>query len=87
MNILITGANQGIGYFMVKELLRKGNSVTVLDVELEALYKLKDEFGNHILPILCDVRDGDGMRSAVEKSVSEYGGIDIAVHNAWRRNE
>lgn len=84
MNILLTGANQGIGYFMVKELLRKGNSVTVLDVELEALYKLKDEFGNRILPILCDVRDGDGMRRAVEKSLSEYGGIDIAVHNACR---
>ena len=30
-NIIITGANQGIGYYMVKKLLADGNKVSVLD--------------------------------------------------------
>lgn len=32
-NILIVGANQGIGYYMAIRLLEKGNKVTVLDIQ------------------------------------------------------
>lgn len=32
-NIIITGANEGIGYYMVEKLLLDGNKVSVLDIE------------------------------------------------------
>ena len=36
-NIIITGANQGIGYYMVEKLLAEGNKVSVLDIETNNL--------------------------------------------------
>ena len=41
-NILIVGANQGIGYYMVKRLLEKGSTVTVLDIQEEHISELKN---------------------------------------------
>ena len=82
MNILITGANEGIGYYLVTELLSQGNNVTILDVKITELLKLKDKYPDQVFPIECDVRDTEGMQEAVKKSVTAYGGIDIAVHNA-----
>lgn len=84
MNIIITGANEGIGYYMVAELLERGNNVTVLDVEIAQLLKLKEKYTEKLLPIECDVRDGDAMQAAVEESLNQFGGIDIAVHNACK---
>lgn len=84
MNVLITGANQGIGYYLAAELLEQGNNVTILDLEITELVKLKEKYLAKILPIICDVRDDDGMQSAVKKSVDTYGNIDIAIHNACR---
>ena len=37
INVLIVGANRGIGYYMVERLLAKGHSVTVLDVEMRCV--------------------------------------------------
>lgn len=82
MNILITGANEGIGYYLVTELLSQGNNVTILDVKITELLKLKDKYPDQVFPIECDVRNAEGMQEAVKKSVTAYGGIDIAVHNA-----
>ncbi|MGM9947303.1 hypothetical protein [Floccifex sp.] len=39
--ILIAGANQGIGYHFVKQLLEDGNFVSVLDIEVNHLINLK----------------------------------------------
>ena len=38
-NIVITGANQGIGYFLAEQLLNDGNRVAVFDLETENLEK------------------------------------------------
>ena len=43
-NILIVGADQGIGYYMVIRLLEKGNKVTVLDIQDEHIGQLKDRY-------------------------------------------
>lgn len=40
-NIIITGANEGIGYYMIKKLLADGNRVSVLDIETQNLEILK----------------------------------------------
>lgn len=43
-NIIVTGANQGIGYYMVKKLLAEGNKVSVLDIETDNLANLKKRY-------------------------------------------
>lgn len=45
MNIIITGANQGIGYHIVEELLARGNNVTVLDLETDGLLSVPCQDG------------------------------------------
>ena len=43
-NIIITGANQGIGYYMVEKLLAEGNKVSVLDIETNNLTNLQKKY-------------------------------------------
>ena len=43
-NILIAGANQGIGYYLAERLLELGNFVTVLDIQTDAALTLKEKY-------------------------------------------
>ncbi|MGL5254567.1 MAG: SDR family NAD(P)-dependent oxidoreductase [Brevinema sp.] len=82
MNILITGANQGIGYYMVIELLEQGHNVTALDIDISELLNLANKYPNKVFPILCDVRNTENMQKSIKQSVNTCGTIDIAIHNA-----
>ena len=41
-SILIVGANQGIGFYMVRQFLEQGDSVAVLDIQTDNAEKLKE---------------------------------------------
>ena len=43
-NIVILGANEGIGYWMAKQLLEDGNLVGVLDICTDQLDYLKQQY-------------------------------------------
>ena len=43
-NIILTGGNQGIGYFMAEKFLQNGDCVVVLDLENDNLRELKKEY-------------------------------------------
>lgn len=81
-NVIITGANQGIGYYLTKQLLEDGYNVTVLDLEVNHLEKLQVVFQRSLLSLLCDIRDDAKVKECVQKSVDEFGSVDCAVHNA-----
>lgn len=83
-NIVITGANQGIGYFFAEQLLKDGNKVAVFDLAAENLEKLKAVYENRLLYYLVDVCNVGCLNSAVNDVISEFGCIDIAVHNACK---
>ncbi|CAG2113628.1 unnamed protein product [Medioppia subpectinata] len=38
--------------------------------------------GGKCLPIQCDLRDEEGVKSALEKAVKHFGGLDVLVNNA-----
>ena len=82
-NIIITGANQGIGYYMAKKLLADGNKVSVFDIETDNLANLKKQFDSLIF-YKVDLRNYDEVKRAVDETVAEFGSIDIAVHNACK---
>lgn len=81
-HVVVTGANQGIGYAMVRRLLADGCRVTVLDVETDRLEALRKEYPDSLLPVRCDVRDEAAVEAAVQAGAERFGGVDIAVHNA-----
>lgn len=41
-----------------------------------------EKAGGKCLPVQCDLRDEDSVKSAFDQAVSKFGGIDILVNNA-----
>lgn len=81
-NIIITGANQGIGYYLAVSLLEKGHYVSIFDIETDNLKALKNQYKNKLLTFVCDMRDSDAVEKSVERTVETFKTIDIAIHNA-----
>ena len=40
------------------------------------------EAGGEALPVICDIRNEDNVRDAVNQAVDHFGGIDICINNA-----
>lgn len=81
-HILIVGANSGIGYYMVKQLLEDGKAVSVLDIKTDNLEELKGQYNDLINIIQADATDEESVKRGVKEAEAELGEIDIAVHNA-----
>jgi NAD(P)-dependent dehydrogenase (short-subunit alcohol dehydrogenase family) len=80
-NIIITGAANGIGYYLVRQLLSEGYNVTVLDIEADKLESLCKEYDS-LLALACDVRSLKQVEACATESINKYGSIDCAIHNA-----
>lgn len=81
-NIIIVGANQGIGYYLTERLLELAHSVTVLDIQLSGISRLQEKYPDTLLPIIADAQQLESIEKGVKQAVERFGNIDIAVHNA-----
>ncbi len=81
-NIVITGANEGIGYYFIEQLLKDGNKIAVIDIETNNLEKLKIKYQNNLFFFKVDVRNEIDMHSSITKIAEYFHTIDIAIHNA-----
>ena len=81
-NIIITGANQGIGYYFTEQALKDGNKVAVLDIETDHLRDLAQVFPKQLLCYKTDVCDDTQIHTAVKEIAAAFHSIDIAIHNA-----
>ncbi|GBM54965.1 15-hydroxyprostaglandin dehydrogenase [NAD(+)] [Araneus ventricosus] len=93
---IVTGGSQGIGRAYVSALLNVGLKVCICDVKeetaIEFLESLPQSERNNVIFQKCDVTSLEELRSAFEKVISVFGGIDIVINNAgiadeknWRR--
>jgi NAD(P)-dependent dehydrogenase (short-subunit alcohol dehydrogenase family) len=84
---LITGGDSGIGRAVAVLYAREGADVAIVylpeehEDALETQSAIEAE-GRRALLIPGDVRDMDFCRQAVEKTVSEFGHLDVLVNNA-----
>lgn len=81
-NIVIVGANQGIGYYLTKRLLELNHSVAVLDIDVSAIEELQSIYPQTVFPIIADARSLESIQSGVEKALERFEEIDVAIHNA-----
>lgn len=81
-DILICGANEGIGYHMALALLDLGHRVAVLDVSLDNIGPLQRQFEGRLLCYEGDVRSESSVAQAVRAAAGAFGGLDAAVQNA-----
>lgn len=80
--LLITGGNEGIGYFMAKQWLENENCVSVIDLNCDNIDKLKETYPKKLLSFKCDVCDIESVKKAVNETKEQFGSINYAVHNA-----
>jgi len=83
---VITGAARGIGFGTATRFAEEGASVAILDLDeasaAEAAAKLPLVDGAKAVGIGADVSDTESANAAVDRVVSELGGIHILVNNA-----
>lgn len=82
---LVTGAGSGIGRAAALAFARSGAAVAVLDIDERAAAEttaLIEKEGGEALTVTVDIGDEDSVRTAVERTVEAFGGLDFAVNNA-----
>jgi NAD(P)-dependent dehydrogenase (short-subunit alcohol dehydrogenase family) len=79
---LVTGANQGVGFQVAKELV--ANRVTVLagSRNLERGEAAAREIGPGAIALQLDVTDRASIAAAAERVRKEFGRLDLLVQNA-----
>lgn len=80
--ILITGANQGVGFQVAKELAEKGLTVLVGSRNFEKGQAAAKEIGTNAIPIQLDVTDPASIAAAAERIRNEFGKLDVLINNA-----
>ncbi len=77
---ILTGAGGGIGSVIADALFSCGFKLVLMGRNVEKLKKVAN--GRECLVIPGDICDDDYIKSAIEKTVATYGGIDILINNA-----
>ncbi len=90
--LFITGASRGIGLEIALRAARDGANIAIAAKTAEphpklpgTIYSAADEIraaGGNALALICDIRHEDQVQAAVDKTVAEFGGIDICINNA-----
>jgi len=79
---LVTGATQGVGFQVSKELAANGLSVLVGARNLQRGEAAAKKIGPDTIPLQLDVTDRVSIATAAERIRKEFGRIDLLVNNA-----
>jgi 3-oxoacyl-[acyl-carrier protein] reductase len=83
---LVTGGSRGIGAAIAKRLAADGANVAITYTKgadaASSVVKTIEQTGGKAIAIQADATDADAVGSAVEKTVSTFGPIDVLVNNA-----
>jgi NAD(P)-dependent dehydrogenase (short-subunit alcohol dehydrogenase family) len=79
---LVTGANQGVGLQVAKELVANGVTVLVGSRNFARGEAAVKEVGPDAIPLQLDVTDRASIAAAAEHIRKEFGRLDLLVQNA-----
>ncbi len=83
---LITGGDSGIGRAVSVHFAEEGADIAIVyldeDVDAEETKDLVEASGQKCLLIKGDVKDASFCKNAVEKTIAEFGKLNILVNNA-----
>jgi citronellol/citronellal dehydrogenase len=90
--IFITGASRGIGLAIGLAAARQGANVVIAAKTTDpnpklpgTIYTAAQEIiqaGGKALAVPCDIRYEDQIQAALDKTIQEFGGLDIVINNA-----
>lgn len=82
---LVTGASHGLGYATAKAFAESGASVVLSDINETALNNAAQHLkaaGHTVIAVPYDVSNEAQVHALVERTVKEYGRLDVAFNNA-----
>lgn len=82
---IVTGGGSGIGRQMAEALAELGANVVISARRLERLEQAAAELGRlgvRTIAVACDVRDPAAVDALVERTIGEFGRIDVLVNDA-----
>ena len=65
LSVFITGGASGIGAATARRVLAAGGSVTIVDINREAMRALSAELGDRLIWSECDALDEEGLTQAL----------------------
>jgi gluconate 5-dehydrogenase len=84
--VLVTGASRGIGHAIAGGFAARGAEVVICGRREETLAaaarQLAEQTGGSVLPLVCDVAQGDDIRRLVAETLAQRGRIDTLVNVA-----
>lgn len=82
-HVIVTGGAQGIGRVVMQLLLEEGFSVSVFDIDSEAMEELKPSFRSRSVSFhITDVSNEVSVRSSIRAAIMQYGDVYGLVNNA-----
>jgi NAD(P)-dependent dehydrogenase (short-subunit alcohol dehydrogenase family) len=86
----VTGAGTGIGCATALAFAREGAGAAVADVsdrDNRETARMIEEAGGRALAFACDVTRTEDVKAALDKTVEEFGRLDVAFNNAGVEQE
>ena len=80
--IVLTGANEGIGYHLVTALAEDNRQIAALDINGDNVLDVQEDVSAQVRYYKCDVTDTDDVNTTVNEIIGQWGRIDILVNNA-----
>ena len=86
MNVIITGASQGLGSSIAEKFLKEGSNISICGRDeqqlAERISSLKQTYKSKNIGYSCDVSKENQVKTFINKSIEELQTIDAIVLNA-----
>ena len=81
---IVTGGGQGIGKGIARRLVEDGWKVTLAELDKQAGGETRNEFASlgQVDFIPTDAADEPMVKTAVDRTIERFGGLDLLVNNA-----
>ena len=79
-SVAVTGGASGIGAALCRGFAARGARVMVADLDSAGAEQVAGQIGG--VSFGCDVGSEDAIRALIERTVEQFGGIDVMVSNA-----
>lgn len=82
--VFLTGAAEGLGREVARELAKAGKHLALFDVQAERLQAVADELApaTEVLPLVVDLADAAATQQAAQQALEHYGPPRALIHDA-----